>query len=147
MLLNYLPPILPIFLAIWLVLFLAARFQTNRLKRETTELVLSSIKTALHNNHRLTVEEYYDLLYPAWEDLVRTRSLFILHKLELWPIPATPSLVKKRLNFTPAWVGAYLKMNDHILPTTSQELKKEISGILKLIPQNQGANYIQKPAP
>lgn len=135
MLLEYLPPILPIFLGVWLAFFLAARFQTNRIKKATTELVLSMIEPALEDHPHLTVEEYYNQILPVWNETVPGKALFMLHKLELWPIPATPQRVKKRINFTPAWVGAYLKIHGHILPA-SQELKKEISNILQLVPQN-----------
>jgi hypothetical protein len=67
--------------------------------------------------------------------MLRKNAWFILHKTELFPIPASPAILKTRLNFTPAWMGAFLRVNGVRLPAAEQ-LEEEIDHITSLVPKN-----------
>ena len=118
-------------LAIWLGFFLYGRRQFEQAREITLELVLSELKQARKLIPELTVESYYDYLLPKWEEAITTRIRLIPHKTEFWPMPAKPEYVRSRLNFTPEWLGAYLKVNKHSLPA-SEDLQNRIDEIAAL---------------
>lgn len=120
--------------AAWLIMFITGRSQYERIKKRTIELLLKGADLAKKRNLELSVEQYYDQLQPAWEQMVRDSAHFILHKTELWPVLATPEYVRKRMNFTPAWLGAYLRLHGHKL-SAAPELEEQIKAILDLAPK------------
>jgi hypothetical protein len=119
--------------AIWLLLFLTGRWQLNRVKQMTTDLILAEGRKIKQQHQEQTVEGLYEKIIPLWEPEINKIAWFVLHKSELFPIPAFPKIVQKRLNFTPAWMGAYLQINGIHLPA-SAELKEQINSIISMIP-------------
>jgi len=114
---------------IWLVVHLAGKYQYKRVRNFTLDLVDS--ETCHIKGGRVSVEEFYAYLLPKWEEFVSDKVLFILHKTELWPIPAQVDTVRQRLNFTPAWLGAYLKLNEVKISIEKPQLEEKINQIIK----------------
>jgi hypothetical protein len=44
--------------------------------------------------------------------MVKSSAWFIPHRWELWPLPATPDIVQRRLDFTPEWLGEFLWLEE-----------------------------------
>ena len=117
------PTVSVVLFSIWLVLFLWGRSQLNNIKEATTQLVIENIEAAKKKNKNLTIDQYYEILYPKFETYVKTSAKFVTHKTELFPMPAKPDYVKTRIHFTPEWVGAFLKLNGHTIIANSQQQK------------------------
>ena len=115
----------------WLVMFILGRKQYEDIKKQTLQLLTEGADRAKARNIELSVQEYYDQLQPVWEEMVRRTARFVLHKTELFPVPATPDYVRKRMNFTPAWLGAYLRLH-HYKVTAVPELDEQINKILAM---------------
>ena len=129
-------PIIGILSAIWLALFLWARSQTERVKERTTALILEQARLASRQDPP-TVEQFFNNFQPIWEKMLRESASVILHKSELFPIPARPDAVRRRLNLSPAWLGAYLRI--HGFHWRAEEgLEAEIQRILALAPVKKG---------
>jgi hypothetical protein len=128
----YIPPVISVIIfSIWIVLFLLGRAQLNRIKDLLAKTALNEIDTALVGNKDLSINQYYELLYPKFEIIVKTNSRFIPHKTELFPMPSTPKYVKTRINFTPEWLGAYMQINGYLLKANRSQ-KKIIDQLLLL---------------
>lgn len=93
---------------IWTTLFLAGKAQLRRVEARTLPLVLDEACQALAEKPGLTAEELYDHLYPAWCRMVRRTAWFVPHRWEMWPLPASPAIVRDRMGFTPQWVARHL---------------------------------------
>jgi len=117
------PTVSVVLFSIWLVLFLWGRSQLKNIKEATTQLVIENIEVAKKENKNLTIDQYYEILYPKFETYVKTNAKFVTHKTELFPMPAKPDYVKTRIHFTPEWVGAFLKLNGHTIIANSQQQK------------------------
>ena len=115
----------------WLAMFILGRKQYEDIKKQTLQLLTEGADRAKARNIELSVQEYYDQLQPVWEEMVRRTARFVLHKTELFPVPATPDYVRKRMNFTPAWLGAYLRLH-HYKVTAVPELDEQINKILAM---------------
>jgi len=120
--------------AIWLLMFGLGQWQFKRITKGTTELVLAMGKKAHNRRERPTVEEFYAQIRPEWEAMLKQKAKFILHKTELFPVPANARFVETRMKFTPAWLGAFLKVNHLDLPA-SEELEAEIEAVMSLAPK------------
>jgi hypothetical protein len=118
-------------LAIWLGFYLYGKRQFDQARKITMEMALSELKKARKSIPDLTVEKYFDYLLPVWEAEISTRIKLIPHKLGFWPMPAKPDYVRTRLNFTPEWLGAYLKVNKRPL-SASEALQTRIDEIAAL---------------
>ena len=118
-------------LGIWLLFYLLGKRQFDQARQLTLDLVLSEVKQAQKANPELTVDQYYADLIPEWEALMREKIRFIPHKSEFWPMPAKPEYIRSRLNFTPEWLGAYLKING-IKLRASEEQQARIDEIAAL---------------
>jgi len=103
------PAIVGAVLLIWMGILLGGKMQLRRVERRTGLLVLEAARQALGEEPRPRVDQLYDRLYPQWCQMVRRSALFILHRWELWPLPATPSIVRRRIDFTPEWLAQYLR--------------------------------------
>ena len=108
-------------LGLWLLFFLQGKRQFDKARQLTLDLALTEVKAARKKNPDLTVDEYYAELMPKWEAVIREKIRFIPHKSEFWPMPAKPEYVRQRLNFTPEWLGAYLKINGVKLQATEAQ--------------------------
>ena len=127
-------PWIGILSATWLFFFILGRWQFNRIKHITTNLILEEGRRASLMQQPPTVDELYIQILPGWKIMLKKSAWFILHKSELFPVLAWPKIVQKRLNFTPAWMGAYLLLNGIELPADA-ELKGEIKQIVALVPK------------
>lgn len=112
-----------IIFSIWIVFFLWGRAQFNRIKDATVKLILDNIDNAKKVHKNLTIDQYYEMLSPQVDAIIRANAKFILHKTELFPMPAKPDYVRTRMNFTPEWVGAILKMNGQSVKANSKQHK------------------------
>lgn len=126
--------VLAIFFALWLLMYSLGKWQFKRITQGTTELVLSLGKKAHGRKNRPSVEEFYAQIRPEWEEMLKKNAKYILHKSELFPVPATPRFVETRMKFTPAWLGAFLKVNHLDLPA-GEELESEIENVMALAPR------------
>ena len=108
-------------LGLWLLFFFLGKRQFDQARQLTLDLVLNEVKAARKNNLDLTVDEYYTELMPKWEAMIQEKIRFIPHKSEFWPMPARPEYVRQRLNFTPEWLGAFLKINGVKLQATKSQ--------------------------
>lgn len=126
------PPLVSVIVfSIWIVLFLWGRSQFNKIKDATIKLILDNIDDALKTHENLTIDQYHELLSPQVDAIIQANAKFIPHKTELFPMPAKPSYVKSRMNFTPEWVGAILKLNGHAIKANSKQ-QKTIDYIISL---------------
>jgi hypothetical protein len=114
-------------------MFLFTRAQTERIKKRTLELLLEQAEIEDRQASHPTVEHFYEKFQPIWEEMVGKSAKVILHRSELFPILARPDVVRRRFNFTPAWVGAYLRIHGYHW-VASSELEREIQAILALAP-------------
>ncbi|NIS83561.1 MAG: hypothetical protein GTO14_25945 [Anaerolineales bacterium] len=105
------PEISTLIFSLWLAIWLAGKYQLQRIEKRTGTFVLENSQQALDENPRMTVKQLYALLYPKWCQMLRTTAWFVPHRWELWPLPATPKIVQERINFTPKWLKQYLKEN------------------------------------
>jgi hypothetical protein len=95
----------------WLVIIGASKLQLKWIKDRTESLMLTTASGLLEVNPRLPVDKLFDQVYPIWSEMVRKTALFIPHRWEVWPVPATPERVAGRLDFTPEWLGQHLLAN------------------------------------
>jgi hypothetical protein len=117
--------------AVWLAFYILGRRQFARVRRGTAELVLEQGRRAGQMASCPSVEAFYTQLQPEWEAMLGRQAWFLPHRSELFPVPVRPADLRRRLNFTPGWVGAYLRLNGVHLPAGT-ELEKEIQRILAL---------------
>lgn len=129
------PYITGILLGIWLIFYLIGKRQFDQAKRITLDLALGEVNTARKANPGLTVDQYFEAIQPKWEALIQEKIKFIPHKSEFWPMPAKPDYVRGRLNFTPEWLGAYLKLNGVKLQASEEQQARidEIAAISQKI--------------
>lgn len=113
----------------WLFLFLTGREQLNCIVRRTETLVLERTKAELKNNPNLTLDELYKLVLPEWQQMIRKCAWYVTHKTELFPIPAIPDLVMKRIDMNANYVGRILVGNHIVLD--GYEFKKVEKELLK----------------
>ncbi len=99
-------------LTLWMVLFLAGSWQLSRIKERTNTLSLEEAKRLLEDNPDITISQFYEYLKPKWDKMVRTSAFFVPHRWELWPLPATPGVVQRRIDFSPEWLGEYLWLEE-----------------------------------
>jgi len=128
-------------LGIWLIFFLLAREQYKHIIDKTQRIVLDNIEAALKENKDLSVDQFYAQINPLWEQMVPHTAKFILHKTELYPVPAKLETVRSRMKFSPEWLGAFLSLHGYKLQATPSQ-QEEINRILsfsKHDPTQQGA--------
>jgi len=139
-----LPPNIPTniicaILGVWLILFLLGREQYKRIKKNTQRMTLDNIKEALEKDKELTVSQYYEQINHEWEMMVPRTAKFILHRSELYPVPARLETVRKQMNFSPEWLGAFLRLNGYTLKATPSQ-QERIDYILSLSKTKQEQN-------
>lgn len=127
----FLPWVTGIVLGTWLLLFLWARSATEKVKNQTTDLILKQARRAMKRSAPPTMEQFYADFQPMWEEMLQKSAKVILHKSELFPVRARPEAVRQQLNLTPAWMGAYLRINGYHL-AAAEGLESEIQHIVTL---------------
>jgi len=95
----------------WATMFGLGKLQLKSIHTKTESWVLESSKQIVIDSPSITVDKLYEQLYPEWVQNLRGSAAFILHRWEIWPVPATPRFVKDRIDFTPEWLGGYLWAN------------------------------------
>jgi hypothetical protein len=128
-----LSPVIGILSAAWLLMFLYARSQTERIKKNTVDMILERARIESKREPCSTMEQFYADFQQDWEKMLHESAVVILHKSELFPLPAKPEVVRRRLNLTPAWMGAYLRLHGFRLKA-SPELDEQIQQIMILAP-------------
>jgi hypothetical protein len=103
------PAVLATIFLIWGALLYAGKTQLRRVQKNTAALVSARAQQLAAEGKPLRIQEFYNQVYPEWTRMVRRTALFIPHPWELWPLPALPSIVRKRIGFTPEWVQQFLK--------------------------------------
>jgi hypothetical protein len=121
--------------ALWLSVFFLGKVQLKMIREKTEAWILTSSREILKKSGNITVEQLYKQLLPQWEQNVRGTALFIPHRWEIWPVPATPRFVKKRINFTPEWLGGFLWANGIKLPGARAPEKEEGPSYLPKVPK------------
>lgn len=97
--------------ALWLAVFGMGKLQLEGIRKKTEDWVLQTSRQIVADTPDISIDDLYERLYPRWVDHIRGSAVFILHRWEIWPLPATPRFVKDRLDFTPGWLGSYLQAN------------------------------------
>ena len=114
--------------SIWLIFFVWGRAQFNRIKKLTQSIIVEEARIEIKKNKSITLKEFYDQIYPSWCDLVKKSIWFIPHKSELWPMPAKPDYVRKRIGFNHEWTARVLLENGIELKGREvQEMKGKLS--------------------
>lgn len=103
------PSIVGVVLLVWMGMLFLGKVQLKRIESRTSSLVLEVSRQYLREDPLLRADQLYGRLYPQWSQMVRSSALFIPHRWELWPLPATPSIVRERIDFTPEWLSQYLR--------------------------------------
>jgi hypothetical protein len=124
-------------LGIWLFLFLTGREQLKRIIRRTESLVLERVKVELRNNPSLTLEDFYRLFVPEWQRMILKSAWYVTHKTELFPIPARPGLVMKRMSLDENYIGGILVRNN--IELKGYQFKKAKKEFSKQIRRNKDA--------
>ncbi len=131
-----LPPLFTVlFMSVWLVFFILGREQFKRIKANTLQITLDGIEAALAKNKELSVSQYYKQVNRQWEAMVPKTAKFVLHRSELYPVPIKLEDLRKRLNFSPEWIGAFLLTKGYTLKATpdQQERIKYIASYAKVL--------------
>ena len=119
--------------AAWLFLFVTGREQLKRITRRTEALVLERVKVELKNDSRLTLDEFYKLFLPEWRQMLQKSAWYVTHKTELFPIPARPNLVIKRIGMDENYIGRILlEQNIELAGYTFKKAKRESLQQLRL---------------
>ena len=105
------PGTILVLFGLWLVMFYLGKYQLKSIHKKTETWALESAQRLLSKTPDISVDKLYEQLYPEWAANLRGSAYFILHKWEIWPVPATPRFVKDRIDFTPEWLGGYLWAN------------------------------------
>jgi hypothetical protein len=129
------PGLILIVFGLWLSVFYLGRYQLNAIRSKTESWVLESAKSILKEHPGINEQKLYEQLYPEWEQNLRGSAYFIMHRWEIWPVPATPRFVKGRLDFTPEWLGGFLWANGIKLPGSKAPEKDERSPNLPKVPK------------
>jgi hypothetical protein len=98
-------------LGAWLVMFGLGKLQLKSIRDKTETWVLDSSNQIVAESPGISIQNLYERLYPDWVTNLRGSAIFILHRWEIWPVPATPRFVKDRIEFTPEWLGGFLWAN------------------------------------
>lgn len=129
------PGIILVASGLWLTIFYLGRYQLNTIRTKTEAWVLESAKQILMEHPNLNAAKLFDQLYPEWEQNLRGSAYFIMHRYEIWPVPATARFVKDRIDFSADWLEGYLWANGIKLPGSKAPEKDEHSPYLPKVPK------------
>lgn len=108
-------------LLVWLMIYMAGRVQLRQIEQKTQELVLQLSREYLAQQPHLSATDLYQQIYPHWSQAVPGWGRFVPHRLDLWPVPATPENVAQKIAFSPRWIAELLKaQNIKLTPDQSQ---------------------------
>ncbi|PWH19305.1 MAG: hypothetical protein DDG59_03480 [Anaerolineae bacterium] len=106
------PTISFVILASWLFMFVTSRYQMSRIRKKTNELIVRRASQLLETHPDITLNQFFEAILPDWMEMIPSVAWYILHKTELFPVPAKPEIVIKRINFSPEYVGRVLVENN-----------------------------------
>ena len=113
--------------SIWIIFFVLGRGQSNGSKQFSITCKNRKERIEIKKNKSITLKEFYAQIYPSWCDLLKKTIWFIPHKSELWPMPAKPDYVRKRIGFNHEWTARVLLENG--IELKGREVQK-MKGIL-----------------
>jgi hypothetical protein len=122
-----------ILLFLWFVMFVAGKLQQGRIKKELFKRIREGLAPAREKDPDLSLSAYYAWVFEGWDQLVKKNAWFILGPSELYPVSADPERVRSRMNLTPAWLGAYLKLSGVELAMTEDE-QAAVDAIVASVP-------------
>ncbi len=117
--------------ALWLAIFGMGKLQLKRIREKTEAWVLPTSRQIVADTPDISIDDLYEHLYPRWVNHIRGSAVFILHRWEIWPLPATPRFVKDRLDFTPGWLGSFLQANGLSVRGRDPDKQKQASSTKK----------------
>lgn len=129
------PGLILFIFGLWIAIFSLGKYQLNSIRTKTESWVLESANRILTETPGISVTKLYDQLYPGWEMNLKGSAYFIMHRWEIWPMPATPRFVKDRIDFSPEWLGGFLWANGIKLPGSKAPEKEEGSKYLPKVPK------------
>jgi hypothetical protein len=110
------PTLVTIVLAILVSIYLAGLFQLKSVEKKTREFVLDLVPDLVKSKPHITTSGIYKHVLPRWQkELKSWKILFIPHRLDIWPIPATASNIITKMKFSPEWIKELLKENNVLL--------------------------------
>jgi hypothetical protein len=115
------PPIVTGFLGVWLASFAAGRIQLERIKRKTADLVAREAAGHVSRKPHITSRGLYNRIYPQWAEVVSRWAWFVPHRLDIWPVRATPEAVQEKFDFSPEWIFDVLRRHDIRLDEHDQD--------------------------
>lgn len=122
-----------ILLILWFLMFVAGKYQQGRIKKKLFERIRKGLAPAREKDPDLSLSAYYDWVFSDWGNLVKRNAWFILGPNELYPVSADPERVQSRMNLTPTWLGAYLKLCGVELEMTDDE-QAAVNAIVETVP-------------
>ncbi len=110
------PVITTTLLLVWLTIYLAGRVQLRQIEQKSRALVLQLSREYLAQQPHLSATGLYQHIYPHWSKAVPGWGRFVPHRLDLWPVPATPENVAQKIAFSPRWIAELLDAQNINLP-------------------------------
>jgi hypothetical protein len=132
-----------ILLVVWFIMFVAGKLQQRRIKKKLFNRIQEGIQPALEKDPDLGLDEYYDWVFSKWGDLVRSNAWFVLSKNELYPVSADPDRLKDRMNLTPVWLGAYLKLKGIELKM-NEDQEAAVQAIIETVPEGRREEFLER---
>lgn len=108
-------------LAVWVGIYLIARYQIKLIKQKTAALCIEETKRILKKRPNLTSKGLYKEIYPIWEEKVSKFAYFIPHRLDFYPVRVNAKNVLEKFEFNSEWLAEVLKINGVDLPEFSKK--------------------------
>jgi len=91
--------------------FLSGKAQLRSIEKISTNYVIQKYEELTAHNRKIRLDQFFSAISGDWENIVKGKVLFVPHRFELWPMPASPKYLAKRLPLTENWVGKVLIEN------------------------------------
>jgi hypothetical protein len=110
------PEILTAILAVWMLIYAIGRIQLALIQQKTARLVVELSRSLVAANPQVSLADLREQLLPPWlEELKTWKYLFIPHKYDFWPVPASVKNVQIKFPMPPDWLNRVLKTNGILL--------------------------------
>lgn len=104
------PALVTVVFAIFVGIYLTGLFQLKYVEKKTREMVIALALELLKAKPNITASGIYKHVLPRWETkLKKWHILFIPHRLDIWPVPASPANIISKMKFSAEWVGDLLE--------------------------------------
>lgn len=120
-LIDFSPETSLIVFSVWLIVFLSGKMQLRLIEKISINFVLQKYEELISQNRKIRLGQFFNAISENWEPEVRRKVLFVPHRFELWPMPASPKYLAKRLPFSENWVGKVLVENGKELKDPKME--------------------------